>query len=138
MSSQPADRALRKAVLRLKMLPVQDFDAVIAGLGDGHRNRTLALLAELEGEDESAQAAQFAKVQVEANFEPVLLPDDLSPWLKARVNGKGEDGEESADQFDITRHAHLALRRCAAELVPQPEKPVTRISLFDRLWEKFE
>lgn len=132
MPNPQADRPLRAMVARLKLLTPADFDAVMEDMDEDQRARVIRLLADLEGADEaSVLAAEFSIVA----FDPVILPPDLSPWLIARINGKGDGGEETADQFDMTSFAHASLRNTAASLVPQPVKRPQSTSLLGRFWK---
>jgi hypothetical protein len=70
-----------------------------------------------------------------SNYQPVLIPENLSPWLAARVNGNPASGDEVVDQFTMTKQATNALRACAADLVPQPKRS-SRPSLFDHVWQR--
>lgn len=132
MAAPLPDRELRKQIVRLRALSATDFDAVIDGLDQDQRHRVLTLLDELEGKSEAADTNVLP-----ASFEPVLLPSDISPWLAARVNGREDSGEESADPFVMTPHTLKALRRCAAAMVPQPTPKTPTPSLLDRLWQSF-
>jgi hypothetical protein len=124
------DRELRRHILRLRSLAANDFDIIVDGLDDTQREAVLKLLDDLEGRSETAAPEATAPL-----LDPVTLPPDLSPWLVARVNGQGDSGEETADPFTITAFAQQALRRCAAEMVPQKQEKAPSPSLLDRLWQ---
>jgi hypothetical protein len=128
MLSAPPDRLLRRAVVQLQGLPREDFDAVLETLDPPQRTRVLTLLGDLQGLtacDDFTEASQ--------PFDAVVLPPDISGWLVARINGSGHGGDETADQFVMTDHAHKALRRCAADFVPQPGRVSPKPSLASRL-----
>jgi hypothetical protein len=124
------DRALRKAVAKLHALPPDDFDAVLASLEGAERARVLALLSEFDG-------AQSQTSSESEPFAEVVVPPDLSPWLVARVNGRGDPGDETADPFVITSHAQKVLRHCAAKMMPQLGRAKRRVSLLDRVIKVF-
>jgi hypothetical protein len=132
MLSPPANRMLRRAVVRLQSLPRDDFDAVLDTLDQGQRSRVLALLDGLQGRSMPDVPTDASKP-----FDAVVLPPDISPWLVARINGSGDAGDETADQFVMTEHAHKALRRCAASLLPQPVPVTPTPSLASRLFGLF-
>lgn len=129
MIARSPDRELRRHILRLRSLAANDFDKIVDGLDDPQREAVLKLLDDLEGRTEAA-----ASVVTVPMLDPVTLPSDLSPWLVARVNGQSDSGEETADPFSITACAQKALRRCAAEMVPQKQEKAPSPSLIDRLW----
>lgn len=129
MIARSPDRELRRHILRLRSFVANDFDMIVDGLDDKQRETVLKLLDDLEGRTESAPPVDPAPF-----LDPVTLPSDLSPWLVARVNGQGDSGEETADPFTISAYAQKALRRCAAQMVPQEHEKVLKLSLLDRLW----
>lgn len=128
MAGLPADKALRRAVVKLQALPVHDFEAVVDSLDDRQRGRILDLLDQLNGAQPDAPLASGTTADA-----VLKLPDDLSSWLVARVNGREDCGEESADPFTIAPHAQAALRRCATKMVPQPLSKPSSPSLLDRV-----
>ncbi len=132
MPSALPDRMLRRAVVRLQTLPREDFDAVLETLDQAQRTRVLTLLSDLHG-----QPACETSLEASQSFEAVVLPPNLSGWLVARINGHGDGGDETADQFVMTEHAHKALRRCAADLLPQPARVLPKPSLASRLVSLF-
>jgi hypothetical protein len=85
---------------------------------------------------ENGQSEVGASGDLKVNHMPLVVPENLSPWLVARVNGNPGAGDEVVEQFSMTAHATAALRLCAAELVPQPPAKSTRPSLFDKLWQR--
>jgi hypothetical protein len=129
MARLPHDYSLRRALVRLSKLPEADFDAILATLEDDQRSRALHLLANLDG-----KAQLESEIEIVSDYQAVALPEGLSPWLIARINGYGEDGLESADQFVLTPHAQKTLHRLAVASAPQPERPKRNPSLFGRIW----
>jgi len=106
-----------------------DFAAILETLSDEQRAKVLVLLEELEG---------GIPDELQLNHSPLIVPDNLSPWLVARVNGSPAAGDEVVEQFSMTPHATAALRACAAELVPQPAVETRRPSLIDQLFSRFK
>ena len=131
MPDLQAERQLRAMIARLKNLASADFDAVLDGLDDEQRGRVVTLLAALEGAD----GLEHQTESLVTAFDPVVLPSDLSSWLVARINGRGDAGEETADQFEMTAFAHQALRHTAASFVPQPARRRHSTSLLGRFWK---
>ena len=131
MPDLQAERQLRAMIARLKNLASGDFDAVLDGLDDEQRGRVVALLAALEGAD----GLEHQTESLVTAFDPVVLPPDLSSWLVARINGRGDAGDETADQFEMTAFAHQALRHTAASFVPQPARRRHSTSLLGRFWK---
>lgn len=124
-----SDRALRRMVSRLPSMKKADFDAIMKTLSDEHRAKVIILLEELEGSQSKVDALDETTLR-----NPLItVPDNLSPWLVARVNGNPAAAAEMIEQFSMTAHAQASLRLCAAELVPQPTKSA-RPSLFGQLW----
>lgn len=130
MSGRLPDRRLRLAIARLQRLDPADFDAVLGILNAEQRSRVVSLLAGMQ------------KFEVMGAVEPttaspdgmLVLPDDLAPWLAARI---GEDGDgEGGQPFSMTRHARAALRRCAASLLPQPTPAPPPVSLASLVMAK--
>jgi hypothetical protein len=128
MVASRSERELRRMVLRLKSLTPADFDAVIEDLDEGQRRRTLDLLQQSETSESVAMESSVAA------YVDVLVPAGISLWLAARINGKGEIGQETADFFELTRHAQSRLRNCAAAMVPAGDTTRISPSLVDRLW----
>jgi hypothetical protein len=110
-----------------------DFDAIMDTLSDDQRGKVIALLEELE---EGGRSEVGSAGEPKLDHSPLLVPDKLSPWLVARVNGNPAAGDEVVEQFSMTTQATVALRLCAAELVPQPQTKSARPSLFERLWQR--
>ncbi len=127
MAAQP-DRELRRTIVQLRALPDTDFDSIVGELDDSQRSHVLGLLADFDGVNATETAPQMVA-------DPVMLPPELSPWLAARVNGRGDSGDETADPFMIAPHAQTALRRCAAAMMPQPQAKPPRPSLLERIWQ---
>jgi hypothetical protein len=127
----PSDHNLRQMVARLPSMTTADFDAVMDSLSGAQRTAVIAMLREF---DEGDVVASMRSGGI-PDYQPVLVPENLSPWLAARVNGNPESGDEVVDQFTITTQAAAALRACAAEMVPQPER-FSRPSLFDHVWQR--
>jgi hypothetical protein len=123
------DRELRRHILKLRSFVASDFDMIVDGLDDKQRETVLKLLDDLDGRTEFAAPVVPAPL-----LDPVTLPSDLSPWLVARVNGQSDSGEETADPFTISAYAQKALRRCAAQMVPQEPERALKLSLLDRIW----
>ena len=132
MSGRLPDRRLRLAIARLQRLDPADFDAVLGILNAEQRSRVVSLLAGMQ------------KFEVMSAVEPttaspdgmLVLPDDLAPWLAARID-EGEDGDGGSGQpFSMTRHARAALRRCAASLLPQPTPAPPPVSLASLVMAK--
>lgn len=132
MAINQPDRALRLMLLQLRELPSDDFDAIVANLDAAQNQRVITLLSELEG----GHAVDGADI-TPAQFDEVLLPAGLSPWLAARVNGSNDSGDETPDRFFITKQSLVALRHCAATLAPPPARQQPSLSLISRIWEKF-
>jgi hypothetical protein len=128
MPAPQSERMLRRAVAKLQTLPPAYCDAVLDTLDQIQRSRVLTLLDGLQ-----ERSAPDVSAAVPSPFDDVILPPNLSPWLVARINGSGDDGNETADQFIMTVHARKALRRCAADLVPQPVRHSPTPSLASRL-----
>lgn len=122
MAASKSERKLRRMTIRLKSLCSADYDAVIADLDEGQRRKILSLLEDLE------------PVESETSFVPngieVVIPKGISFWLAARINGKGESGEETTDVFEMTGYAHARLRHCAAAMVPSIKAGQQSPSLF--------
>lgn len=132
MTRSRSDRELRRSLLKLRSLPPDDFEAVLDSFDESQRKRVLTLLAELDGAVDEPSAAKTL-----AGYDQVLLPEDLSPWLAARIHGKKDSADDAADSVSITEHAQAALRRCAAALVPQPPKTPKTPSLVERVMRGF-
>jgi hypothetical protein len=132
MVAQQSDRSLRLMVTRLGKMRGDDMEAVLNQLDEAQKSRILSLLGEFEG-GEGAEANINAPVP----FDDIVIPDRISPWLAARINGRADSGEETVDQFIVTPHAQKALRRCAAAMAPQVVAKRRKPSLFDRMWNLF-
>jgi hypothetical protein len=105
-----------------------DFDSIMAALSDSQRAKVVGLLQELDN-----NPANEALADNSTDYKPLVVPENLSAWLVARVNGNPAAGDEVVEQFAMTATATAALRDCAAELTPQPEQMFPRPSLLDRL-----
>jgi hypothetical protein len=127
-----SDRSLRQMVARMPSLSASDFDAVMDSLSAAQRSTVVDMLREFDEGERSATMLLSEPL----DYKPLVVPDDLSPWLAARVNGNPASGDEVVEQFSMTIHAVTALRECAAALVPQPEIRSGRPSLFDQLWQR--
>lgn len=127
-----SDQALRRMVARMPSMAKADFEAIVEDLSDQQRAKVLALLKELEGSHVGGVAAN----ELQLDHSPLIVPDNLSSWLAARVNGNPAAGDEVVEQFSMTPHAISELRACAAELVPQPETGTKRPSLLDQLFRR--
>lgn len=128
-----SDHALRRMVARLPTMSKVDFDSIMQALSGGQRAKVIMLLEQLEGEN--VRPVDFGELHLV--HAPLVVPDNLSSWLVARVNGNPAAGDEVAEQFSMTAHATAALRLCAAELVPQPQTKSSRPSLLEQLWQRF-
>ncbi|WP_296198648.1 hypothetical protein [Sphingorhabdus sp.] len=128
-----SDQALRRMVARMPSMAKADFDAIMEDLSDQQSVKVLALLKELEG----SHVEDIAANELQPHHTPLIVPDNLSSWLVARVNGNPAAGDEVVEQFSMTQHAISELRVCAAELVPQPETGTKRPSLLDQLFRRF-
>jgi hypothetical protein len=127
-----SDHALRRMVAKIPLMSRLDFDFIMDGFSELHRAKILILLKELEGEN--VDASDLSELQL--NHTPLLVPDNLSPWLVARVNGNPAAGDVVVEQFSMTAYATATLRKCATELVPQPKTKSARPSLFSKLWRR--
>jgi hypothetical protein len=132
MAINQPDRPLRLMITRLRKLSADDCGSILDQLDDGQKARVESLLVELKG----SAADHSNDYDPIVSFDPVIIPVQISPWLSARINGYVESGEETSDPFSLTSHAHSALRRCAAAMVPATEKIAKRPSLLDLLWSK--
>ena len=128
-----SDQVLRRMVARMPSMAKADFDAIMEVLSDQQSVRVLALLRELEG----GYVEGITANQLQQDHTPLIVPDNLSSWLVARVNGNPAAGDEVVEQFSMTQHAISELRVCAAELVPQPKTGTKRPSLLDQLFRRF-
>jgi hypothetical protein len=126
------DRSLRLMVARLGKMRGDDMEAVLDQLDETQKSRILSLLGEFDG-DEGVEANDNAPMP----FDDIVIPDRISPWLAARINGRADSGEETTDRFMLTPYAQAALRRCAAAMVPQVAAKPPAPSLFDRMWSLF-
>jgi hypothetical protein len=131
MAVNQPDRSLRLTVARLAKYGDADVRAILDRLDESEKSRILALLAELDGD-----AAPGADQSAEPAFDDVVIPERISPWLAARINGRVDSGEETADPFSLTQHAQSALRRCAAAMADVPVTLPKPASLLDRLWAR--
>lgn len=132
MTDLRPDRSLRLMVAKLRRLPDSDFRAIVDQLDDDQRMRVMTLVDDFDGRPE-------LEVKPPANLamtDNVIIPDKISPWLAARINGRADSGEETDDQFMLTSHAQAALRRCAASLVPDAPVPPRAPSLASRIWKR--
>lgn len=129
-ASQP-DRPLRLMIARLGKLQPDDMDSILATLDDDQRSRAISLLAEFDG-----NARIENDPEAMPPFDEVFIPDGVSPWLAARINGHADSGEETTDRFSLTPHAQSALRRCAVALAPAPTAGPKSPSLLDRVWSR--
>jgi hypothetical protein len=133
VQTPPADVRLRRTITRLQSVHPDDLDAILDQLDISQRSRVVRLLADAEG-----QPAVDEPVENLTAFDKVPRPEDLSLWLVARVNGRSEaGGDETVDQFSMTRHAHIALRQCAAALAPDLTRSRRGVSLMDRIARVF-
>ena len=132
MSGRLPDRRLRRAVARLQGLAPVDFDAVLGMLDSDQRNRVVSLLAGML-KFEVLDTAEPAAASPE---DRLVLPDDLAPWLAARVGEGGDGGGNGGQPFAMTRNARSALRRCAASLLPQPAPEPPLVSLASLVMTK--
>ncbi len=128
----PASPSLRRTVAQLQKVPPDDFEAILETLNAGQRRRVLVLLGDLQRQPSRDTSSDEA-----VSFAEIVLPSGLSPWLIARINGSGDGGDETADQFSMTEHAHKMLRQCAAELAPQPPPAPVKPSLASILGRLF-
>lgn len=128
----PASPSLRRTVAQLQKVPPDDFEAILETLNADQRRRVLVLLGDLQGQSSRDTSSDEA-----VSFAEIVLPSGLSPWLIARINGSGDGGDETADQFSMTEYAHKMLRQCAAELAPQPAPSSVKPSLASRLGRLF-
>lgn len=129
MAALQPDRSLRLLVARLGKMRGEDMEAILDQLDETQKSRILSLLGEFDG-DQDVEANDNAPLP----FDEIVIPDHISPWLAARINGRADSGEETTDRFILTQHAQAALRRCAAEMVPQVSEKRRMPSLFDRMW----
>jgi hypothetical protein len=129
MAARQPDRSLRLMVARLGKMRADDMDAVLDQLDEVQKSRILSLLGEFEG-DEGVKGNDETPIL----FDEIVIPDRISPWLAARVNGRADSGDETTDQFTLTPHAQAALRRCAAAMVPEVISKPRAPSLLDRMW----
>jgi hypothetical protein len=128
MAVRPSDRSLRLMVARLGKMRADDMDAVLDQFDEAQKSRILSLLGELDGED-NVRTSDEAPI----SFDEITIPDRISPWLAARINGRADSGEETTDQFTLTPHAQATLRRCAAAMVPNVVAKLRPPSLLDRM-----
>jgi hypothetical protein len=122
------ETALRRMVAQMPTMAESDFDSILAELNPSQRQRVVGMLADFQPSE--------VRDEAEADFLPVLVPPDLSPWLVARVNGLADSGEETMDHFTITPHSARILRECAATMMPQPSGRVPSHSLLVRAWQR--
>jgi hypothetical protein len=132
MTANLPDRSLRRMVAQLKRLPDPDFGDIIDRLDDRQKARVLALVSDFDGRTD-AEAEPAPSSAMIAN---VVIPEQISPWLAARINGRADSGEETADPFTLTPAAQAALRRCAATMVPPRPDQRRSPSLVSRLWAR--
>jgi hypothetical protein len=128
-----SDRALRRMIAQLPTMDATDFDYVIGSLEQEQRSRVLEMLKTLEGERYEAIALR----EVQAPFEPLPIPEDISPWLAARINGNPMAGEEVTDFFALTPKASSALREAVSELFKASHQASPAPSLLDRILKKW-
>jgi CHAD domain-containing protein len=122
-------RALRQLVARLPTLDSSDFDFVLDSLEKRQRARVLEMLKALEGERYESLVLR----EVQAPFERLAIPHEVSPWLAARINGNPVAGEEVTESFSLTTKASTALRLCVKDLFQQENQTRLAPSLVDRL-----
>lgn len=130
MSGRLPDRRLRRAIARLQRLDPVDFDAVLAMLDADERSRVVSLLAGMQ----KFEVLDTPEPNVPSLAGRLVLPDDLAPWLAARI-GEGGDGD-GGQPFAMTRDARSALRRCATSLLPQPAPEPPPVSLASLVMTK--
>ena len=93
-----ADRALRRVVIDLAVLPENERVAILDMLEPSQRRRVMALLLEYAGTPQEVE--QSSSVQIDTT--------GLSPWLADRVRTGNA----------MTTQAGALLRQCASELLP--------------------
>lgn len=130
MSDRLPDRRLRRAIARLQGLAPTDFDAVLDMLDPDQRSRVVSLLAGMQ----KFEVLDMVEPRAVSPEGRLVLPDDLAPWLAARI-GEGGDSD-GGQQFSITGDARSALRRCAASLLPQPAPEPPPVSLASLVMTK--
>jgi len=102
------ERALRRMIARMPALAPDDCDMILDSLGDRQRARVLALLAQIDGPPVAAETVRHASI------EPGPLQAGLSPWLLDRAGLRQPEAGGLPRAGEMTQHARLALRRCAA------------------------
>lgn len=93
-----ADRALRRVVIDLAILPELEQMAILDMLEPAQRRRVSALLLEYAGAPQEMEKSSSVRIDTAG----------LSPWLADRVR--------SGDA--MTTQACALLRQCASELLP--------------------
>jgi hypothetical protein len=126
------DRELRRLVSQLPDLHREDFDFIMDSLSFEQREITLSLLAEFDG----IGTNDPSPASVAEHLDKIAIPETISPWLAARINGNEASDAKSAEKFSITDQALATLRSCAVDLVEQPVEVIGKPSLITIAWRK--